>query len=153
MSLLLAATETVPVDTPDIVWSALSPFLVMVGGAILMLILGGLLPRKQRIAWGALTTIAIALGTIVAAVLLWRDLPETGNRSVVAGAYAVDGFSMFLIVVIAGQNYQAVVEGNLLQVVSSYIGLPIFLLLWLGHWLATRKQPAVKIDPWTAELH
>ena len=48
-----------------------------------------------------LTTVAIALGTIVAAVLLWRDLPESGTRSVVAGAYAVDGFSLFLIVVIA----------------------------------------------------
>ena len=101
MSALLLAQADVAVDTPPIVWSALSPFLVMVGGSILLLLLGGLLPRKQRIAWGALTTVAIALGTIVAAVLLWRDLPESGARSVVAGAYAVDGFSLFLIVVIA----------------------------------------------------
>jgi NADH-quinone oxidoreductase subunit N len=100
-ALLLAQAEAGSLDTPDIVWSALSPFLVMVGGAIAMLILGGLLPRKQRVAWGALTTIAIALGTIVAAVLLWQDLPDSGPRSVVAGAYAVDGFSLFLTVVIA----------------------------------------------------
>ncbi|MEG2712638.1 MAG: amino acid permease, partial [Glutamicibacter sp.] len=60
---------------------------------------------------------------------------------------------VILIVVIVGQNYQAIVDGNLLQMASSYIGLPIFLLLWLGHWLATRKQPAVAIDPWTAKLH
>ncbi|HEV7722522.1 MAG TPA: NADH-quinone oxidoreductase subunit N [Iamia sp.] len=101
MRVLLLAQAEVTVDTPPIVWSALSPFLVMVGGSILLLLLGGLLPRKQRIAWGALTTVAIALGTIVAAVLLWRDLPESGTRSVVAGAYAVDGFSLFLIIVIA----------------------------------------------------
>ncbi|CBT74305.1 MULTISPECIES: amino acid permease [Glutamicibacter] len=60
---------------------------------------------------------------------------------------------VILIVVIIGQNYQAIVDGNLLQMASSYIGLPIFLLLWLGHWLATRKQPAVAIDPWTAKLN
>lgn len=100
-ALVLAQAEAGSLDTPDIVWSALSPFLVMVGGAVLLLVLGGLLPRKQRIAWGALATVAIALGTIVAAVLLWRDLPDSGPRSLVAGAYAVDGFSLFLIVVIA----------------------------------------------------
>ncbi|MGO4295091.1 amino acid permease [Glutamicibacter sp. MCAF14] len=60
---------------------------------------------------------------------------------------------VILIVVIAGQNYQAVLDGNLLQMASSYVGLPIFLLLWLGHWLATRKQPAEFIDPWTAKLN
>jgi len=60
---------------------------------------------------------------------------------------------VILIVVIAGQNYQAVIDGNLLQMASSYVGLPIFLLLWLGHWLATRKQPAETIDPWTAKLN
>ncbi|TFH55612.1 amino acid permease [Glutamicibacter arilaitensis] len=60
---------------------------------------------------------------------------------------------VILIVVIAGQNYQAVLDGNLLQMASSYVGLPIFLLLWLGHWLATRKQPAEVIDPWTAKLN
>jgi len=60
---------------------------------------------------------------------------------------------VILIVVIAGQNYQAVLDGNLLQMASSYVGLPIFLLLWLGHWLATRKQPAEAIDPWTAKLN
>ncbi|QYG94807.1 NADH-quinone oxidoreductase subunit N [Iamia sp. SCSIO 61187] len=100
-ALLLAQADAATVDTPPIAWSALSPFLVMVVGAIVLLIMGGLLPRRQGVAWGALTTVAIALGTIVAAVLLWRDLPESGDRSVVAGAYAVDGFSLFLIVVIA----------------------------------------------------
>ena len=60
---------------------------------------------------------------------------------------------VILLVVIAGQNYQAVLDGNLLQMASSYVGLPIFLLLWLGHWLATRKQPAEVIDPWTAKLN
>lgn len=89
------------IDTPAIGWGALSPLLVMVGGILVMLVLGGLLPRQQRIAWGAASTVVVAIGAIVAAVLLWRDLPTSGSRSEVAGAYAVDGFSLFLIVVIA----------------------------------------------------
>lgn len=89
------------IDTPPIAWSALSPLLVLVGGVLVMLILGGLLPRHQRVAWGAAGTVVTALGTIAAAVWLWRDLPDTGSRSAVAGAYAVDGFSLFVIVVIA----------------------------------------------------
>ncbi|GAA2962954.1 amino acid permease [Glutamicibacter bergerei] len=56
---------------------------------------------------------------------------------------------VILIVVIAGQNYEAVVQGRVLEVLSSYIGLPLFLLLWAGHWWVTRKQPEVKVDPWT----
>ena len=96
---LLAQVDTI--DTPGIAWGALSPFLVMVGGATLILAVGGLLPRRSRIGWPALATVATALGVIVAAVVLWRDLPDTGPRTVVAGAYAIDGFSLFLIVVIA----------------------------------------------------
>ncbi|MGO2052727.1 amino acid permease [Glutamicibacter sp. 287] len=56
---------------------------------------------------------------------------------------------VILIVVIAGQNYEAVLQGRVLEVLSSYIGLPLFLLLWAGHWWKTRKQPEVKIDPWS----
>jgi len=89
------------IDTPGVAWGALSPFLVLVGGATLLLGAGGLLPRRSRVGWPALVTVATGLGTIVACVLLWRDLPDSGARTVVSGAYAVDGFALFLIVVIA----------------------------------------------------
>ncbi|GAA1364011.1 amino acid permease [Arthrobacter rhombi] len=45
-----------------------------------------------------------------------------------------------LILVIAGQNYQAVLAGQGMEVLSSYIGVPIFLGLWLAHRLATRSR-------------
>lgn len=97
-SALLAQVE--PITTPGIAWSALSPFLVLVVGATLLLGAGGLVPRRTKVGWPALWTVVVALGGIVASVLLWRDLPESGTRSVVRGAYAVDGFALFLIVVI-----------------------------------------------------
>ena len=131
-ALLLAQVETL--DTPGIAWGALSPFLLLVGGAVLLLAVGGLVPRKaqapwalvffvlgglpglviagllawrghlprrDRLSWAALMALVTAVATIVACVVLWRDLPESGARTVVSGAYAVDGFSLFLIVVIA----------------------------------------------------
>jgi lysine-specific permease len=45
-----------------------------------------------------------------------------------------------LVLVIAGQNYQAVLAGQGMEVLSSYIGVPIFLGLWLAHRLATRSR-------------
>ncbi|HYI62109.1 MAG TPA: NADH-quinone oxidoreductase subunit N [Acidimicrobiales bacterium] len=98
MMALLAELQSI--ETPGVAWAALSPFLVLVGGATLLLGAGGLLPRRTKVGWPALWTVATALAAIVAAVLLWRDLPESGTRTVVRGAYAVDGFSLFLIVVI-----------------------------------------------------
>jgi NADH-quinone oxidoreductase subunit N len=93
--------EVQAIDTPGIAWGALSPFLVMVVGATLLLGVGGLMPRRSRVGTAALITLATAMGTIVACVLLWRDLPESGARTVLSGAYAVDGFALFLIVVIS----------------------------------------------------
>ncbi|HLR28680.1 MAG TPA: amino acid permease [Ruania sp.] len=45
-----------------------------------------------------------------------------------------------LLVVIAGQNYQAVLQGHLLEVVSAYIGLPIFAAVWLIHRLVAGRS-------------
>jgi len=97
---LLAAADTVP--APDVEWSALSPFLVVVVGACLLLPIAGLLPRRTRVAWSALFTIAVTLGAIGASAWVWHDLSRVGptERTTVAGAYAVDKFSLFLIVVI-----------------------------------------------------
>ena len=44
-----------------------------------------------------------------------------------------------LVLVIAGQNYQAVLAGQGIEVLSAYIGLPIFLALWLGHRMVTKS--------------
>ncbi|QXQ09790.1 amino acid permease [Paeniglutamicibacter sp. Y32M11] len=51
-----------------------------------------------------------------------------------------------LILVIAGQNYQAVLAGHGLEVLSSYIGLPIFLGLWLVHRMVTKSRVVPLLD-------
>jgi lysine-specific permease len=53
-----------------------------------------------------------------------------------------------LILVIAGQNYEAVLAGRTAEVLSSYIGLPIFLALWLVHRYKTKSRvvPLLEMD-------
>lgn len=50
------------------------------------------------------------------------------------------------IVVILGQNYNAIFEGKLLAVLSSYLGLPVFLAVWAIHKLVTSSKPVALAD-------
>lgn len=56
-----------------------------------------------------------------------KDLPYVAPFFPVGPILAL----VVMLVVIAGQNYQAVLDGKVLEVISSYIGLPVFLLVWL----------------------
>ena len=59
---------------------------------------------------------------------------------------------IMLIVVIIGQNVQAIVNGQLLQVASAYAGLPAFLLLWVIHRIVTgRRSRMVALDDMDVE--
>lgn len=44
------------------------------------------------------------------------------------------------VIVILGQNYQAVFEGHFVEIMSAYIGLPIFLAVWLVHKFLTKDR-------------
>ena len=52
------------------------------------------------------------------------------------------------LLVIGGQNYEAILEGNWAGVMSSYIGLPVFIAVWVIHALVTRDRliPLEKVD-------
>ncbi len=68
-----------------------------------------------------------------------RDLPYRAPLFPVGPIIAL----VMLVIVIIGQNLQAVAAGQLLEVASAYIGLPAFLLLWLIHRLVTGPRSAV----------
>ncbi len=51
-----------------------------------------------------------------------------------------------LIVVVAGQNYDAVLAGRGKEILSSYIGIPIFLGLWLVHRHVTKSRVVPLLD-------
>jgi len=92
-----------PIDTPTVDWAAEAPLLILVVGAlVLMLISAFVRSRRSTVPYTALTCL-IALGAIGSVVPLWREVqdPDRGPFSTLAGAVGVDGFSLFVTVVLA----------------------------------------------------
>ncbi len=93
MSGVLAATTKLAV--PHVEYRALAPFLVLVGGALLILmvssLVGGRLPAAL---W---TTMSVATAGISAAcsVSLWNNITKHGEHLAVADAIAVDHFAVW----------------------------------------------------------
>jgi NADH-quinone oxidoreductase subunit N len=99
-ALLAQAAAPTRIETPAVVWSALLPVLILIAGAVVLMVLGALLPQRPRFAWHALATVVVALAAIGAVVPLWNRVHDDGAMSIVSGAVGVDGFSLFLTVVI-----------------------------------------------------
>ncbi len=89
-----------PVDTPDIAWSALLPLVVLTVGAVLLILLSSLLKDRLFKGFNAAFTCVTAGAAIGAAVYLWQRIGDEGPATTAAGAVAVDGFGVFLTVVI-----------------------------------------------------
>ena len=85
---------------PTIDWFALSPLLILVGGGLVLMVASALSYGK----WikGALAfataTIAGASGTM--AIILWHKVNDGGPRNLAKGALALDGFSIFVTLII-----------------------------------------------------
>ncbi len=101
IALLGQAGPVTHITTPPVAWSALLPVLVLLGGALVLLVAGALLPRRTTFGWHATLTITIASGSIAAVVPLWFRVRDHGPLSVVADAVRIDGFALFFAVVIA----------------------------------------------------
>ena len=88
-------------DIPDIQWLPLIPHLVMAGAAVVLLtivsVAGRWLPKWFPAAW----TVAAGLAVLATAIPVWMRAWEWGPHSVVAGSIGVDGFSVFIIVLLA----------------------------------------------------
>ncbi|HEV8682344.1 MAG TPA: NADH-quinone oxidoreductase subunit NuoN [Actinomycetota bacterium] len=94
----------VPVSPPDIDLLPIAPEMALAGAAILVLLLDAWRPaRNQRLAVG-LTLVGL-IGAAAASVALWR---WTGPSTVLGGMVAVDGFSVFFRLLIAGSAAIAV---------------------------------------------
>ena len=84
---------------PEIAWFALSPILVLLGGALFLMLAGALTPTWWPGMYAAVTAVtAGAAGAL--AMVLWDDITDEGPRTLVAGAVALDHFAMFLTITI-----------------------------------------------------
>ena len=94
--------EVQQLATPNVEYSALLPVLVLLGGAVLLMVIGALLPRQSKVPWHSAFAIVTALASIGTSIPLWFRVRDDGPISAVANAVKVDGLSIFLGIVIAG---------------------------------------------------
>lgn len=111
---LLAADAPVRIPTPQVDWRALLPVVVLLVGGLLLLTFASLTRKRPTTRWYAPYTIAVALVAGLSVLplwarvqgwdtLLWWHIPASDPRgpfSTVAGAVGIDGFSLFVAVVI-----------------------------------------------------
>jgi NADH-quinone oxidoreductase subunit N len=102
-SLAQSPTDPVPVDTPTVDWAAELPLLVLVGGALVLMLASSFVRSRRPVRRYTAFTCLVGLGAIAAVVPLWREVQdaERGPFSTLAGAVGIDGFSLFMTVVIA----------------------------------------------------
>ncbi|MEZ5239873.1 MAG: hypothetical protein R2716_13300 [Microthrixaceae bacterium] len=96
-----AAEASAELVTPEIVWSAIAPALVLMIGGILLLTAVSLVRRRMPSWFHATWTITVATVAIIATVPLWQRVQDEGASSVMAGTVGLDGFSLFATGVIA----------------------------------------------------
>lgn len=101
------------VKVPSVEWSALLPVLILAGGALLLITLSSLVRRRPARGVFALYTVIVAIASFVSAAplwgrvqgwdrILWFDVnpDRLGPFSTIGEAVGVDGFSLFITVLI-----------------------------------------------------
>ena len=91
--------QVTKLDTPAVEYSVLLPILVMLGGAVLLMVVGALVPRRARNWWHAAFTVVTALASAAAWMPLWFRARDDGAMRIVADAFRVDGLTVFLGIV------------------------------------------------------
>lgn len=96
MGAVFAAT----LNGPKVDWFALSPLLVLLGGAMVLLVVGALTRAWPKRGY-ALYTAAVALAAGVLAVVLWHRVDDKGEIRLVGDAMHLDKFGLWLTIAIA----------------------------------------------------
>ncbi len=84
---------------PSIDWFALSPYLVMVAGALGLLVVGALTPRWPRGLYSLVSALT-ATSAGVLAVFIWNDVAESGPGTLVGGALSHDALAQFVTIAV-----------------------------------------------------
>ncbi|MCU1503448.1 MAG: nuoN [Ilumatobacteraceae bacterium] len=97
MAAILAADS---LRGPSIDWLGLSPLLILLGAAMVLLVVAVLTPTWPRglYAW---FTVAASAATIVLAFVQWHRIDLHGTKTLVGGAIAFDHFAVWMTITIA----------------------------------------------------
>ncbi len=80
---------------PSVDWFSLSPLLVLLGGAMVLLVVGALTPQWPKRLY-ALCTAAVALTSGVLTVVLWHQVDREGATTLVGDAMHLDKFALWV---------------------------------------------------------
>lgn len=87
-------------QTPEIIWSAIAPNLVLMLGGVLLLTVVSLVRGRTPQWFPAAWTVAAATFSFITIIPLWERVQDEGASTVMAGAVGLDGFSLFVTGVI-----------------------------------------------------
>jgi len=90
-------------QTPSVSWTGLLPLIILAAAAVFLLTICSLVPSRITNQQLTIYTCAAAIGSLIAAIPLWlRVLDESkGPFSTLSGAFGIDGFSIFLTMLLA----------------------------------------------------
>ena len=88
------------IETPEVEWSLLIPVLVLIAGAIVLMVLGALLPRTPRRPWHAAFALVVAAVAGATSVAQWFRVRDDGPQFAIAEAVRVDALGAYLGIVI-----------------------------------------------------
>jgi NADH-quinone oxidoreductase subunit N len=106
------------IATPDVAWSGLLPLLVMAGAGVLLLTIMSVAKSRLPRWFSAMWAVAAGLGTIAVSIPLWvrtQDRLDDGRFDTFAtldSAYGIDGFSVFLTMLLASVVVLVALLGN-----------------------------------------
>ncbi len=95
-----AAADVVQFIGPKVDWFALSPLLILVGGGLVLMVAAALTLGTWFKGAYALATASISGAAGTLAIILWHKVNDSGPRNLIKGALALDGFSLFVILLI-----------------------------------------------------
>jgi NADH-quinone oxidoreductase subunit N len=87
---------------PPVDWFALTPLLILTGGALVVMVGGALMGRLLPKGAYALFTAAVAIAALVVTFVLWHQVMDDGPKQVMGDAIVLDGPGLFITVVIVG---------------------------------------------------
>jgi NADH-quinone oxidoreductase subunit N len=80
-------------------WFAITPLLILLGGAVVLLVAGSLTPTWRRSGYAWFTAVcAGAAGTF--GFVLWDDITDEGPQLLLKGTFAFDQFSMWITIAV-----------------------------------------------------
>ena len=90
-------------ETPSVSWTGLLPIIILAGAAVLLLTIYSLVPNQLTDKQLTIYTCMASLGSFISAIPLWVRVQDEskGPFSTVSGAFGIDGFSIFMIMLLS----------------------------------------------------